>query len=290
MHDPAWLDRTAYPFTSRFWSVPGGEMHYIDVGDGAPIVFVHGVPTWSFSYRNLIPPLAAHYRCIAGDHLGFGLSSKPPDWSYAPEALARNLELVIDGLGLQQITLVVHDWGGPLGLAYAVNNPANVRRIVLFNSWLWPASVDLRTRLSAWLLASPLMQQLERRGNALARWFIPLASGDRRYLTPSIHRHYIAPLQQPTDRGGTWALARAIQHSSPWLEQLWQQRQRIAAIPVLILWGLRDPAFSRQDLQRWRKLFTQAEVTTYPHLGHFPYEEDAPLITQRILTFLQVAP
>ncbi len=98
---------------------------------------VHGTPTWSFMYRHLIRDLSPRYRCIAPDHLGFGLSDRPAGWSYRPEDQARNLARLIETLGLKDLTLVVHDFGGPIGLAYALDHPENVRRLVLFNTWMW---------------------------------------------------------------------------------------------------------------------------------------------------------
>jgi pimeloyl-ACP methyl ester carboxylesterase len=206
-----WLDRRAYPYASRYRDTGAGRMHYIDEGEGEAVVFVHGVPTWSFNYRHLIRSLLPQYRCIAMDHLGFGLSDKPSGWSYAPEALAAHLEELIGGLGLKDITLVVHDWGGPLGLSYALQYPENVRRLVLFNSWMWP-NEGLRARLTARLLASPLYHVLEDRWGITARLFIPLAMAKRQALTPEVHRHYLEPLRNRADRQGCWALVRAIHH------------------------------------------------------------------------------
>lgn len=141
MNTIAWINREQYPFASHSLAVPAGRMHYVDEGSGEPIVMVHGNPTWSFLYRDLIKRLQPAYRCIAMDHLGFGLSDKPAGWSYLPADHAANLTAFIQGLGLQKITLVVQDWGGPLGLSYAVNHPANVARIILMPSrWWWSSS------------------------------------------------------------------------------------------------------------------------------------------------------
>ena len=121
-----------YPFTSHAFDSPDGKLHYIDEGKGKVIFFVHGTPVWSYVYRKLIKDLSAQYRCIAVDHLGFGFSDKPQDADYAPEAHARRLEALIEHLQLQQITLVVHDFGGPIGLCYALRHPENVDKVIIF--------------------------------------------------------------------------------------------------------------------------------------------------------------
>ena len=112
-------------------------MHYIDEGKGAPILFVHGTPVWSFLYRNQIKALAQTHRCIAPDHIGFGLSDKPENWDYKPASHAKNLIQLIKDLDLQNITLVVHDFGGPIGLGAALQLPDRIRQVVVMNTWLW---------------------------------------------------------------------------------------------------------------------------------------------------------
>ncbi|MEW6602891.1 MAG: alpha/beta fold hydrolase, partial [Nitrospirota bacterium] len=126
MHDYSWIDRKEYPFKSHSLELEMGRMHYVDEGTGEPLVMVHGNPTWSFVYRHLINGLSKDYRCIAMDHIGFGLSDKPQNWSYYPEDHAKNFDIFIERLDLHNITLVVQDWGGPIGLSYAVNHPENV--------------------------------------------------------------------------------------------------------------------------------------------------------------------
>jgi pimeloyl-ACP methyl ester carboxylesterase len=131
------IDRAAYPFTSRWLATPSGRLHYIDEGGGEPVLFVHGTPTWSFEWRHVVRALAPRWRCIAPDHLGFGLSDRPRDFPYTPEAHAANLAHFVDALGLQRFTLVVHDYGGPIALSLALGRPERVRRLVLINTWMW---------------------------------------------------------------------------------------------------------------------------------------------------------
>ena len=157
---PGWVDRREYPFEPRELDVEGGRLSYVDEGEGAPIVMVHGTPTWSFLYRHLIRELRPRYRCVAPDHLGFGLSDRPADWSYRPEDQGRNLARLIETLGLKDITLAVHDYGGPIGLAYALDHPENVRRLVLFNTWMWSFAGDRRIAWPARILGGRLGRYL----------------------------------------------------------------------------------------------------------------------------------
>ncbi len=129
-----WLDRNEYPFAPNWLDLEAGRLHYVDEGKGDPIVMIHGQPTWSFMYRKLVQDLCGDYRCVAPDLIGFGLSDKPSDWSYRVEAHGENLRRLIEQLGLKRITLVVHDWGGPIGMSYAVDHPDNIERIVFLNT------------------------------------------------------------------------------------------------------------------------------------------------------------
>ena len=132
-----WLDRREYPFAPHYFVTPVGRLHYIDEGAGRPIVFVHGNPVWSFMYRNQIKALSADHRCIAPDHIGFGLSDKPREWTYLPSQHAANLEALLEPMDLHDLTLVVGDWGGPIGIAYALRHSERVRAVVASNTWMW---------------------------------------------------------------------------------------------------------------------------------------------------------
>jgi haloalkane dehalogenase len=272
MADPQWLDRAQYPFAPHYIDVDGGRMHYVDEGEGPPVVLVHGTPTWSFLYRRVIAELSGRYRCIAPDNIGFGLSEKPAGWGYRPEDHARNLRILVERLDLRGVTLVVHDFGGPIGLSYAVERPENVRALVLFNTWLWSLADEPSVARGARILGGPLGRVLYERLNVSPRFMMRAAWGDRSTLTPALHRHYTAPLATPRDRHSTWVLARELLGSSGWYESLWSRRDRIAEKPALLLWGARDPAFGGA-LGRWRQLFPHARVETFPAAGHFVQEE-----------------
>lgn len=270
---PAWLDRAAYPFTSRWIEVDGARMHYVDEGQGPTLLLVHGTPTWSFLYRHLVARLAARHRVIAVDHLGFGLSDKPASAPYEPADHARRLGALLDALELTGVTLVVHDFGGPIGLATALARPDRIDRLVLFNTWMWPVDGDPAIARGARVAGSWIGRLLYRYLNVPVKALMPAAVGDRRILTPAIHRHYAAPLGSPDERMGAWACARALLGAGAWYESLWAQRGRLRGKPMLLLWGMKDPTFGPTYLERWRREFPEAQVHTIATSGHFVPEE-----------------
>ncbi len=271
--DPPWLDRALYPFAPHAFETADGRLRYVDVGVGAPIVFVHGTPTWSFLYRHLIADLSRDHRCIAPDQLGFGLSDKPTTADYRPQAHARRLGALLDALDLRDITLVVHDYGGPIGVGAALERPGLVGRLVVFNSWMWSFAQHPTAYRASAVLGGRLGRLLYERLNFSARAILPVAYGDRTKLTPAIHRHYLRPQETPQQRQALWVLAREIRQSEAFFDSLWARRAAIAALPCAIVWGLKDPALPLSYLARWRELFPAASVVSFADAGHFVPEE-----------------
>lgn len=270
-----WVDRSAYPFRSSYLDLGPGRVHYVDEGRGPVLLFVHGTPTWSFLYRHLLRDLSRDHRVIAVDHLGFGLSEKPVGWGYRPVDHARNLEQLIERLGLDDFTLVVHDFGGPIGLSYALEQPERVRALVLFNTWLWSLRGSSAERASR-VMAGPIGRFLYRRLNFSPRVLLKAVYGDKGKLTPEVHRQYIAPFPTAVSREAPWVLARELIGSSEWYEELWGHLERLAEKPALLLWGMKDPTFGAAALARWRGAFPGARVVEFPEAGHF-VQEEAPV-------------
>jgi len=152
----SWLDKKEYPFNSNYFNVNGHQMHYIDEGQGETILFIHGTPSWSFDFRNVIKSLSKNYRCIAIDHIGFGLSDKPEFYDYSTQNHSWTLEKFVLYLGLNNINLVVHDFGGPIGLDFAIRNSQLIKRITVLNSWLWSSEGDPKYLKLKRILKSPL--------------------------------------------------------------------------------------------------------------------------------------
>jgi haloalkane dehalogenase len=273
---PEWLDRTQFPFESRFLETSRGRVHYVDEGprDGEVVVLVHGTPSWSFEYRHLIPVLARTRRVIAVDHLGFGLSDRPTDFAYTPEAHTQVLREVIDGLGLTRFSLAVHDYGGPIALPIAVAEPERISSLVVMNTWFWDLDSDREFRRVARFAASFVGRFLYRWFNASLRLIMPSAYADRRKLTPPIHAQYLAPFRSRADRVRVlWTLARSLVTSSPSFGKIWDGRARLGAIPTLVVWGLGDSALKPYMLERVRGGLPLARVETLSGVGHWPQEE-----------------
>ena len=280
----AWVDREAYPFASHGVRLATGRtLHYVDEGSGSPILLVHGTPSWSFEWRHVIRGLSPRYRCIAPDLVGFGLSERPRDFAYTPEAHARELAAFIEALELRDFTLVVHDFGGPIALPLALERQGLVTRLIVLNSWMWNLADDPAVARAARLLGGRLGRLLYERLNFSPRVIMPGAYADRTKLTPAIHAQYLAPFQDRWSRGAVlWTLAHALLGSSSHYERLWQQRDALRAIPVLLVWGTRDPALTPRALARWREAVPHAQVVELP-VGHWPQEEAPDDVVAAIL-------
>ena len=286
MSSKDWINRQEYPFASNFFKTPGGSLHYIDEGRGQPVVMVHGNPTWSFLYRSLIRRLQVGYRCVAMDHLGFGLSDKPRDWTYLPADHAANLEALIHSLGLQQVTLVVQDWGGPIGLSYAVAHPENIARIVIINTWAWPVNRDPYYIGFSSFVGGPVGRLLIRRYNFFAQIIMRQAFGDKSKLSPNLHQQYLLPLADPADRLGCMEFPRQITASTPWLYQLWSKISVLKEKPALIVWGMKDIAFRGKELKQWESTFPGARSIHLGRVGHYVQEEAPSELGDAVSAFL----
>ena len=285
-HD--WIDRHEYPFQSRWAELGDGRMHYVDEGSGAPALLVHGTPTWSFEYRHVIRAACDIGRCIAPDHLGFGLSDRPRQASYTPEAHATRLRAFVDHLGLDRFALVVHDYGGPIGLPLALDG--RVTRLVLINTWMWPFDDDREMSRRAALVKGALGRWMYRNLNASLRMLMPSAYANRGRLTKAIYRHYLHPFENPDDRVLVlWPLAYALLGSSAFYRQLHSRIDALRSIPTKIIWGMKDSAFRPAQLDRWRKELPGADVLPLDDAGHWPHEEAPSEVAEAITEFLNAA-
>ena len=244
---PEWVSDDLFPFESRFFTTPSGQqMHFVDEGSGDPIVFVHGNPSWSFEFRHLVKALRSDARCVAPDHIGFGLSSRSSSSEdHHPQTHARNLAALLDHLELRDITLFMSDWGGPIGLDFTRQRPQRVRRIVISNTWCWPVGRDLHFRSFSFFMSSSLGQYLIKRRNVFVNRLMPMAVGDRSVLTPEVIEHYRNAQADPEMRRASAALAGHIVGARNWLDSIWKEHARFANKPILILWGCRGHGLSQ---------------------------------------------
>lgn len=281
---PPWLDRKAWPYAPRWADASDGRLHYVDEGRGAPIVLVHGTPTWSVEWRHVIAALCDRSRVLALDHLGFGLSERPPSARYRPEDHARRfgewVERVLPG---EPLHLVVHDFGGPIAMDWALNHRDRLRSVTVLNSWMWSFADDPAMRRKAKLAGGALGRFLYRRLNASQRLIMPSAYGDRRKLTPAIHGQYLAVFPDADSRERVlFALAQSLLGSSAFFDSLWQRRARLAGVPMQLVWGMRDSAFPLYILERWQHAFPHARTVAIAGAGHWPHEEEPAAVVQAL--------
>lgn len=280
-----WLDKSEYPFPSNYFDIGGQKLHYIDEGDGETVLFVHGTPSWSFDYRNVIKKLKENYRCIAIDHIGFGLSDKPEHYDYATQNHSKTLEKFILEKQLNNITLVVHDFGGVIGLNFAMQYPEKIKRLVILNSWLWSSKTDPDFIKLSRILKSPLLPFLYRYLNFSPRFILPKSFGDSK-ISKQLLKQYTKPFANKTQRNGALEFARSLLNDQDWFEQCWNKRQVISNKPTLFIWGMKDPVIKPHYLDKFQIGFTNSTTVKLETSGHFPQEEQADTVTKVMLDFL----
>jgi len=267
-----WIDREEFPFAPKSLRVDGGTMRYLDEGKGAPIVFLHGTPTWSYVWRKYIRALSPHFRCVAPDLIGFGLSDKPEAWSYSPANHARNVSTLIEELDLKDVTLVLSGMGGPIGLQYLVEHADNVRQLVLFNTWCWTLKGDPNIERISKMVNGPVGRLMAL--NILsARHLMRMVFGEKSALTPELEKAYAGPFQDKEDRHGLLKHGRHLLDSGALYDDIWEQRHLIGDKRMQFIWGLKDPMFGEKYLARFWREFPMAEVERLPTAGHFVMEE-----------------
>ncbi|RMH16028.1 MAG: alpha/beta fold hydrolase [Acidobacteria bacterium] len=290
MERPFEVPAELYPFRSR-WQVVGGlPVHYVDEGEGPPVLFLHGNPTWSFLYRDVIRELRGSCRSIALDYPGMGMSGKPrlhgrPDYGFTPEEHSRVVEGFVEALDLHDLTLMVQDWGGPIGLAVAARQRRRVARLVIANTWGWPAE-ELDMKIFSFLLGRFPGPLLIRYRNFFVETVLPLGVEKKERLTPAVMAAYRAPYAAPVDRRPTAVFPRAIVASRAFLADVEAGLESLRQLPAAIIWAKKDKAFRKRELERWRALFPAAPLTLIPDAGHY-LQEDAPqAIAAAVRSFL----
>jgi cis-3-alkyl-4-acyloxetan-2-one decarboxylase len=292
-HIPEWRARL-YPFTPKIFSTPGSAMmSYLDEGPRASeaVLMLHGNPTWSFYYRNLVRELAPTMRCIVPDHIGMGLSEKPGKYDYKLATRITDVAALVASLGLQRVHLVVHDWGGAIGLGFAAKHPELIGRLVILNTAAFPAK-RLPWRIA--LCRLPVLGPLLVRGcNGFAGPATSMAMHQRR-LTADEKRGYLFPYGSWAKRIGVNAFIQDIpmapSHPS-WgtLEAVAKGLEQFRNRPVLIIWGGRDFCFDQYFLGRWKAIFPQAEQQVIAAAGHYVLEDAQETAVPLAAKFLRPA-
>lgn len=285
--------RRHFPFRSRYADIGGMRCHYVDEGAGPPTVLVHGNPTWSFYWRELIQAIAGNGRAIAPDHIGMGFSDRP-DRSRYPFTLERRIQdfgIFVRQLELSEpITLIVHDWGGAIGLGWAVDNPDLVSRIVVTNTAAFGLPAGKRMPPALALARSyPLGSGLVVAANAFVRGAIRL--GVKTPMAGDIQAGYLAPYLRRADRISILEFVKDIplvptHRSYDTLAAVDRNLVRLANIPMMICWGARDFVFDDHILNEWERRFPSAEVHRFADAGHFVLEDAGDDIVPLVLEFM----
>ncbi len=282
----SWLNTSEYPFKPNYFSVNDTQMHYVDEGAGDVILFVHGTPSWSFEFRNVIKVLSKNYRCIALDHIGFGLSEKPAKYNYSIQEHTATLIKLINHLQLNNFTMLVHDFGGVIGLAAATSMPENIKKLIILNTWCRSIKDEPEYKKMKGILGSPLMPFLYRYFNFSAKYILPAAFAERSRLTPEVHQQFLKPFSKASERNGTVAFAKSLLKDQDYYESIGKQLSILRHKPVLIMWGMKDSFITEKHLIWMNEQFPEAHVVRYEDAGHFVLEEKSAVAAPVIAAFL----
>jgi haloalkane dehalogenase len=277
---PTWLSDELYPFDSHYADVNGARVHYVDEGSGPTLLLLHGNPTWSFLYRDLIKGLRDRFRCIAVDYPGFGLSRAPSGYGYTPTEHAGVVEQLILQLDLSGVTMMGQDWGGPIGFAAATRHPDRFARFVIGNTWAWPKS-DPGTQFFSRLMGGPVGGFLILRRNFFVERIVP--GGVRRKKLPeAVMDAYRGPFPTPESRRPLHVFPREILASRPFLAEIESGLPALRDRPALIVWGTKDVAFREPERRRWEELFPDHRTVRLEGAGHYIQEDAAEEIVAAI--------
>lgn len=287
--------RHLYPWQGKFHQVGGHRMHYLDEGQGRPVVMLHGNPTWSFYWRHLIGPVCKTHRVIVPDHIGCGLSDKPNDdaYGYTLEERVSNIESLLESLGIvDDITLVLHDWGGMIGLAFANRNRERISRLVITNT----AGFGLpEGKALPWQIALakhfPVSEFVVRRLNAFVLGAAQTCSTRKGGLDKDVKAAYIAPYNNYENRIAIHRFVKDIPLSADHqsygiVDDVSQNLDLLKEKPTLIFWGLKDFVFDRHFLGEWQRRWPEAQYHIYEDAGHYILEDAHERIVPILEDFL----
>ena len=277
-----------YPFTPRSIKVAGQyRLSFLDEGQGRTVVFVHGNPSWSYLYRNMVADLRENFRCIAPDHIGCGFSDKPQDYSYRLSDHIDNLGILLDELQVEKCTLVMHDWGGAIGMGWAVKHPERVEKLVVMNTAAFRSTqIPLRISVCRWPVIGPL---LVRGGNAFAGAAVHMAVATK--MDRKVAAGFLMPYNSWANRIAVLRFVQDIplhENHPSWQDLLFIEKglKSLENKPMLICWGGRDFCFTNHFYEEWQQRFPGAESHYFSHAGHYlledAYGEIFPLVRQFI--------
>lgn len=278
--------KNEYPFESNFLAIKENKLHYVDVGAGEVILMLHGNPTWSFFYRNLAKYFSKNFRVIVPDHIGCGLSDKPKIYSYTLNNHIHNIEKLVANLKLENITLIVHDWGGAIGMGLATRHPELIKKIVIMNTAAF-VSPEIPARIN--ILRNPIGEWAIRAFNGFA--YPATFMSTTKKLSPLIKKGFTLPYHDFQSRIATAKFVQDIPmnetHQS--YETLKNIENKLAdlKVPVLLLWGEQDFCFTTNFFKRWHEFFPNAKTRLLPNAGHYLLEDELDEAIKEIDSFLK---
>jgi cis-3-alkyl-4-acyloxetan-2-one decarboxylase len=289
------VDLAPYPFASNFYDRGGIRLHYLDEGRGDPVVMLHGNPTWSYYYRNVVAALRDRFRCIVPDHIGCGLSDKPqpPRYDYSLKSRIDDVTALLENLGIRErVTLILHDWGGLIGMAWAARHVDAVKRLVLMNTAAFHLPKAKRVPFRLWVARnSRLGAWLVRSRNLFCR-HAANACVTRKPLPPDVREWYLKPYDSWDNRVAVLKFVQAIplQPTDPGYEivsEVEATLPKFSNTPTLLCWGMKDFVFDRTFLAEFERRMPHAEVHRFEDCGHYILEDAAdevvPLIQQFVM-------
>ena len=275
------VDKELFPFENHFLTTSNGsEVHYVDEGQGPVILMMHGNPAWSFLYRKMITKLKGHFRCIAPDYPGFGLSTAPDGFDFLAGSQTEVMIEFVEKLALKDFFIVMQDWGGPIGLAIAEKIPERVQGMIIGNSWAWPLKDKPRFRVFSWLMGGPIGRVMAQSFNGVWRFFMKEGFVDPR--SDKEMAMYAAPFRDRKNRKQTSIFPRQLVKAYEFEEQVEAGLDKLTEKPVLFLWGKEDFAFQEPELERFKSYFPD-HVHHSLEASHFWQDEQGEVASDFLL-------
>ena len=270
---PDWFDRDTFDVRSQWMEIDGSSVHYVDEGEGPTLLMLHGNPTWSFLYRRLISGLSDRFRCVAVDYPGFGLSTSAPGYGFTAREHSVIVAKLVERLDLRDVTPIVQDWGGPIGLNAAAEDPDRYVSLIIGNTWAWPMDSDRVSRFSSLMGEGRSGEILTRKLNLFVGQIIP-RSMRRRRLKAGEMAMYKGPFPDEDSRVAVEVFPRELTEARPFLADLEGKLHRLTALPTLLLWANKDLAFGKDELERWKAILSDHHHHMLVGAGHY-WQDDA---------------
>jgi len=284
-----------FPFKRNYLDRNGQKYHYLNEGKGDPVVMVHGNPSWSFYYRNLVQTLSENHQCIVPDHIGCGLSDKPcdADYEYTLKNRIDDLEALLESLKItDNITLVVHDWGGMIGMGYAARYPERIKRLVILNTSAFHLPKEKPFPIGLWICRNTLLGTLLVRGLNAFSSAASYVGVKRKAMPKDVRKAYVMPFNSWKNRISTLRFVQDI----PLLESdknyqlvshIGDSLEKFKQVPTIICWGLKDFVFDKHFLATWKEKLPQAEINEFDDCGHYILEDASDEVIPLIKQFME---